>query len=565
MTVTAPPRADARTDAIEGGALLVSSLERLGVTQAFSVSGGPINSFYAACAAATSLRLRHVRHEAAAAFMAEGCYRATGTPGVAVVTLGPGVANTVNPCISASLAGVPILVVGGQAPTSSWDKGAGMSTDTLSLMRTVAKWAAQVHDVARIPEYIAEAWRRMHAPTPGPVYLEIPVDVLSSTVTLGEGRELVDRHFPVQRALSAPDAEELARALEILDRAPRRLALLGDGCFRAGDPAALERFADEAGAAVATLRLGRGVVPETRPDWLGPGYTPANPVLRRALAEADAVLLLGHHWEFDLDFGAGLGEQAQVVQVDPDASRLGRNAVAHAALVSDVGPFVDRCLERGLARHEDGDRWARDLAGEWRQARAAVAAEAAATTGPLHPVTLTEAVTSAAPADATVVTSHGNVDFWVDQHIVVERRGGYLRSGQSGTLGAEIPYGVAAALATGRPAVVFVGDGGVGYALLELDTAARYGADVLVVVADDRQWAAISIPQARAYGRAVELDLPARDWASAARSLGARAEQAASAEEVARATGSLLAAPGPALLHVPIRAVESPYMNYISP
>jgi acetolactate synthase I/II/III large subunit len=554
---------EGRMETVEGGALLVRMLERLGVSQAFSVSGGPINSFYNACAATEALHLRHVRHEAAAGFMAEACYRATGTPGVAVVTLGPGVTNAVTPCVSASLAGVPLLVVGGQAGTATFDKGAGMSTDTLSVMRTVTKWAAQVHDVARIPEYVAEAWRRMHAPTPGPVYLEIPVDVLSGAVPDTTARELVDGRVPVQASQSAPDATAVARALDMVASGPRRLVLLGDDCFRTADPSRLERFIQLTGSAFATMRLARGAVPETHPSWIGPGYTPCNPVLRRALAEADVVLLLGHEWEFDLDFGDGLGPQAQVVQVNPDASRLGRNGAIHLGVPANAGPFVAGCLDAGLEPTGADNGWLPGLADEWRQLRADTAAQAASSQ-PLHPITVAEAVTGALPEHASVVTSHGNVDFWIDQHVIVTRRGGYLRAGQSGTLGAEIPYGVAAALATGGPAVVFVGDGGVGYALLELDTAARYGANVLVVVADDELWAAISIPQARAYGRPVELDLPRRDWAAAARSLGAQGVQATTAEEVAQATESLLAADGPGLLHVPIRAVESPYMNYIS-
>lgn len=549
-------------DAVEGGGLLARSLERLGVTQAFSVSGGPINSFYSACAESKSLRLRHVRHEAAAGFMAEACYRSTGTPGAAVVTLGPGVTNSVTPCLSASLAGVPMLVVGGQAPTSSFDKGAGMSADTLSVMRTVTKWAAQVHDAARIPEYVAEAWRRMHAPTPGPVYLEVPVDVLSAAVDETAARELLDRYLDVPADLAGPTAPGVERAADVISSARRRLVLLGDDCFRTADEPLLQRFVEVTGAAFATLRLARGAVREAHPAWIGPGYTPCNAVLRRALDEADVIVLLGHHWEFDLDFGAGAGHRATVVQVDPDASRLGRNGVTHVGVAANAGPFVEACLATSPLGGGD-EEWARALADEWRRSRSRVAAESAGTE-PLHPVAVADAVTAAAPEETVFVTSHGNIDFWVDQHIVVSRRGGYLRAGQSGTLGAEIPYGVAVALATGGPAVVFVGDGGVGYALLELDTAERYGANVLVVVADDEQWAAIALPQARAYGRAVELELPGRDWAGAARSLGARGQRATTAQEIGEATRLLLSEGGPALLHVPIRAVESPYMKYIS-
>ena len=127
----------------EGGDLLVESLQSLGVERIFSVSGGPLNSIYHA-AAEHGLRLVHNRHEAAAGFMADAVARITGVPGVAAVTLGPGVTNMVTPALVSLMAGTPVLIIGGQAPTASFDRGVAMSADHIPIMRPVTKWAARV-------------------------------------------------------------------------------------------------------------------------------------------------------------------------------------------------------------------------------------------------------------------------------------------------------------------------------------------------------------------------------------------------------------------------------------
>ena len=112
--------------------------------------------------------------------MAEAVSRVTGIPGVAIVTLGPGVTNTVTPALVSKMAGTPLLIIGAQANTASFDRGAGMSTDHIPIMASVTKWSARVLRTERIPEYVEAAWRRMWAGTPGPVFLEIPVNVLAA-------------------------------------------------------------------------------------------------------------------------------------------------------------------------------------------------------------------------------------------------------------------------------------------------------------------------------------------------------------------------------------------------
>lgn len=542
-----------RQNRFEGGDVLVQALKALGVKEIFSVSGGPLNSIYRACAA-HDLSLRHTRHEAAACFMADAMARTTGVPGVAAVTLGPGVTNAVTPALVARMAGVPVLVIGAQANTRSFDRGAGMSADHIPIMTPVTKWSARVLQTERISEYLDIAWRRMWAGRPGPVFLEIPVDVLSAPAS-----PVPPPSFA--RRLPGLESREIAALRTAIAAARRPLLLLGDD-VRWDPPADLRATVERLSWPFATLRLARGAIDEHHPLWIGPGYTPCNATLRRALGEADTVILLGHHFEFDLEFGAGVSPATKVIQVVGDPELLGRNRAADLGFLAGPGAFVAALADIPAGPVEKGwiEKLTRGWAEEWRAQLGPVGANQA-----LHPVAAVDAVVAAMPADTRFVSSHGNVDFWADARIRVRSPDLYLRAGQSGSLGAEIPYGLGARFAfPKRPVVVFVGDGGVGYHVTEIETAARYDRPIIVVVLDDQKWGAIALPQRLAYGEEYEMALPQRDWGKVAEGLGGIGFFARTPEEIGAALRSALAANRPAVIQIPVGSVISPYMAFIS-
>lgn len=545
--------AKAQTNRFEGGDLVVKSLQAMGVRQIFSVSGGPLNSIYSACAT-HALPLHHTRHEAGACFMADAISRLTGVPGVAAVTLGPGVTNTVTPALVAKMAGTPLLILGAQANTASFERGAGMSADHIPIMEPVTKFAARVLQTERIPEYIDIAFRRMWAGTPGPVFLEIPVNVLAAPAA-DAPLPLFTRALP---GLAAADRQALATAIV---GARRPVLLLGDD-VRWDLPPQLTQAVERLHLPFATLRLARGVIDETHPLCIGPGYIPCNKTLARALGEADLVILLGHHFEFDLEFGRPLGTETRVLQCVVDPERLGRNRKADLGAIASPSAFVDMLADIDGANIDRA--WADGLAHAWRAERAAQLAPVTGD-GPLHPVAAIDAAIAALPEDTTLVCSHGNVDFWVDARVQLKQPNHYLRAGQSGALGAEVPYAIGARFAhPERPAVVFVGDGGVGYHVTELETAARYGKPVIIVVLDDQKWGAIALPQKMAYGGEFEMDLPERDWAKVAEGLGGFGAYARTADEIGKAMRAALASGKPAIVQIPVRSIISPYMAHIS-
>ncbi len=540
----------------EGGDLVVESLQNLGVRQIFSVSGGPLNSIYHS-AANNGLPILHTRHETAAGFMADAVSRTTGVPGVAVVTLGPAVTNTVTAAFMAQMAGTPLLIIGGQGNTGEFDRGAEMQGEHVRIMTPVTKFAARVLDTERIPEYIEMAWRHMWAGRPGPAFLEIPVNVLSAAA-----EPQAPAGAPVGRGAGL--APQTAAAITAaLAKAKRPMLVIGDEArweMNAGfDHESLRALVERHHLPFASLRHARGLIDERHEQCCGPTSVLANKVTHKALGEADLVLLLGHYMESDLDFGAPVSEEAVVIQCYPDAEYLGRGRHSDIATMASVASVVDLML--GMEPLQIDRAWAEATAAAWRAERAAQAGAAAADV-PLHPVTVVDAVCDAMPDDTVYVAGGGNVDCWTDGHIQVKGPSRYIRGGQGGAIGPEVPYGVGARAAdSDSPVVVLVGDGALAYHAVELDTAERYDRPIIVVVMDDQKWGCVAIPQARDYGAEFEMGLPERDWPAVARSLGGFGHRAETVAEIGEAMRAATGSGKPALVHVPVQCVLSPLME----
>lgn len=543
-----------KNDRMDGGGAIVAWLKNAGVKNVFSVSGGPINAVYRACAN-QGLPLIHARHEAAACFMAEAQSRVTGKAGAAVVTLGPGVTNAVTPGLVATLAGTPIIIVGAKAGTKSDDRGAGMAYDVLPIMKNVTKWAARCTDPNRLQEYLDMAWRNMWAGRPGPVFLEVPSDILSTPLA----SEAIGTCPPLPGApgVSAGDADA---AIKLLGSSKKPLLILGDELFWQRSERLVE-IIEKHNLAFATMRLARGIVTERHPNWVGPAYIPCNATLKQALADTDCIMLLGHHFEFDLEFGDSVGAGARIIQVCSDQELLHRNKRADVAVTASPAAFVE--ILAGLPALNIEKAWSTGLSEAWNKEHAAQLGQGDA--AGIHPIAAVDAVSEAAPDNTIYVTSHGNIDFWADARLRISAPGRYLRAGQSGALGAEVPYGAGASFADPKaPVVVFVGDGGVGFHISELDTAERYGRAFIIVVLDDEMWGAIALPQEQIFGETYEMTLPRRDWTKVAEGLGGRGYFARDPAEIKKALGDAIASGKPAIIQVPVRSVISPYMAYIS-
>ena len=539
-----------------GGDLVVESLINLGVRQFFTVSGGPINQIYRA-AAERSLEIVHTRHELAACHMAEAVSRISGIPGVAVVTLGPATTNTLTGAMMATMSGTPLLIIGGQCGIRLFETGTDMAIDGVSVMKPLTKFAARVLQTDRIPEYIEMAWRVMWAGRPGPAFLEIPIDVLGSEVQPKPPSSGPPARVP---GLAEPAKELIRKALLA---AKRPLLIIGDEVlweWHAGfDAKRLRAAIDRHGVPFATLRHARGAVDERHPLCLGQADVFASRSLHATLAEADLVLVLGHHLEFAVDFGSPISSDAKVVQCYCDPSFVGKGRHADVAAVTGVAPVVELLNE--IAPINFDRQWIKAVTSRWQE-ELKTTYNPQPNQLPLHPAVAVRAVIEAMPEETIFVTGHGNVDYWADGLIQVTGPARYIRGGLGGAVGPEIPYAVGARFAKpGSPVVVFVGDGAVGYHGVELDTAERYDRPIIIVVLDDRKWGAIALPQQRTLGRDYAVDLRERDWRRFAEALGGKGYRAETTDMLRMAVADAYRTGEPAIIQVPVQCVISPFMN----
>ena len=463
--------------------------------------------------------------------------------------------------------GSPFLCLALGIPRARADLGNLQEMDHLTVVAPVTKWARIVPTAARIPEYVAAALRHAWEGQPGPVFLEIPGDVLAETVD----DAAVAQPDTVRRLPVAADPAAVEVAARLLAAAERPIIIAGSGVWWADASDALRRLAERAELPVFTRRLGRSTLPPDHPLHLGMAWFSMDGVSLAAAARCDLLLLVGGHLYYDLEHGRPpfLNERARLVQVDASSAEIGHNRPADVALAGDAGLVLEQLLEVLPARPRwNGARqpWLDEL----RAARADVDAELAplrrAEGAPIHPLRLWSEVATVLDDRTTIVTGQGDSDFWAELLLPPRAPGRYARSGRAGCLGTELAYGIAAKLA--RPdeqVLVTVGDGGFGFSGLELETAVRCNAPIVVVVSNDSGWMMIKSHQSAALGPdgAPFTELGAVDHAALARALGCYGERVTTPEQVAPALRRAFAAGRPAVLDVEIMPFTSPLIRWL--
>ncbi len=542
--------------AVEGGQLLAAALRAEGVSHLFTVSGGSLNPLYEGCLE-HGIRLIHARHDGTIAHMADGWARVTRQPGVCATTLGPGVTNTLTGMLVAEMAASPIVVLAAQAPVSVWDLGTPQAHEHLSLVRPLAKWSRTVYETRRIPEYVAAAFRHARGGRPGPVFLEFPADVLKGTVA-DESVVLARHGQPPARPLGEPAA--ITHAARLLASAERPVIVSGSGVWWSGAHEELTHLVERSGAPVFTGRIGRGAVPADHPLCFGIAAVSVNPVFARALADCDLILLIGGRFDSMLGFGRPpiCNPTARAIQIDVEPEEIGRNRPVDVGIVADARMALAQLLDEAPSTPPRRDAWLETLRAEQQRMLDERTDHEASDAVPIHPLRLVHEIRQVVERDAILVVGSGDIDFWGEHYFEPYGPGCYLRSGQAGALGAEIPFAVAAKLAhPNRQVLVLLGDGGFGYSCMELETAARYGAPVVCVIGNDRAWGMIKHQQEHAYGRPVETDLLDRPYEQIVEALGGYGERVREPGQLRPALERAFAAGVPACLNVDIQSVPS--------
>jgi acetolactate synthase-1/2/3 large subunit len=474
----------------QGGRLVAQALAAEGVDVIFTLSGGHVMPIYEGCRH-EGVRVVDVRHEQSAAHAAEAWGRFGRRCGVAVVTAGPGVTGTVTAVSSALAAQVPLVVIGGARPLVQAERGALQEFDQLPLMRPITKWAGVCAQAERIPEYVALAFRHALARPCGPVYLELPMDVVFDEVAAGAppGPSRAD-------APTVADGAALERAAALLSRAERPALVGGSGIWWDDAATDLQGLAERLDAPVFLNGSGRGSLPPDHRCFFQHARS-------SALAAADVVLVAGATLDFRLRYGA-FGDGA-LVHLHGDPRELGRNRVPDVALAGDCALGL-RALAELVPQASPRAAWHEAVqAAEtawWDGRRADLESDAA----PLHHYRLGVELDRVLGPDAVVIGDGGDVVAAVSRVLRVHRPGHWLDPGPFGCLGVGPGYalGVAAAGHPG-PIVVVLGDGALGLNGMDYDTLVRFGMPAVLVVGNDGAWGEIRVPQVGIYGPEGEI------------------------------------------------------------
>jgi acetolactate synthase-1/2/3 large subunit len=514
-------------ETISGGQLVARMLRKEGVSTVFTLSGLHVAPIYVGCVD-EGIRIVDTRHEQAAAHAADAWARLTRGVGVAVVTAGPGVTDAITGVANAWAAQSPLVLLGGAAPTFNQGRGSLQEMPQVQLFQGITKWAERVPSPELVPSFLAKAFRVARAPRAGPVFLEIPWDVLSNGADPG----LADAQSRYRTDARSPgDPAKIEEALALLSRAERPVLVGGTSIWWDDAIAALERFATRSGVPVYLNGMGRGCLPLDHPSSLQLSR-------KEALAEADVVVVVGTPLDFRIGYGGEptFAPGARVVQVDQDAAEIGRNRPIEIGIVGDARSVL-AALADGVRPSPAAEAFRRALREKEaeRAGRQRVFEESGQR--PIHHFRLAKAIDTVAAraGDTTFVGDGGNVVAVAAKTIRVPRPGRWLDPGPLGTLGVGAPFAIAAKLlAPERPVCVVQGDGSFGLNGMDYETAVRFKLPMVVVVGNDAAWGQILIPQRALYGEehAVATRLAPTRYDRVVEALGGKGEHVEDPEQL---------------------------------
>jgi acetolactate synthase-1/2/3 large subunit len=543
-------RKESKMAQIHGGETFVRMLEREGIEQVFGLHGGHVDPIFQACLD-HNMMIYDARHEAAAGHMAEGWARATGRPGVVLVTAGPGVTNVVTAVVDAQMDAVPMIVVGGRHLIRDEERLSLQDFDGLSLMKPITKWARTVVEPHRIAEFTAMAFRQATTGRPGPVFLEIPMDVLFAKVD--EGAVTFPEAYRPQEA-PAPSAQAVEQTLALLAEAKRPLAVAGRGVWFARAMDELRDFAERTRTPVIANGMARGAVPEEgHPLGAGSLGTLANLGPQQSDLP-DLILLLGARIGMFMGGGDWIPPGAKVIQVDIEGEEIGRNRDIQLGIVADCREAL-RAMTRAAERRRFPERkeWLKVLENAKRARKLLYSEALQSDEVPMHPIRLAHEVDAFLGEDDILVADGGETLAWVQMASTLAKPGHFISYGYLGCLGTGIPFGLAAQIANpNKRVLVITGDGSVGLNFAEFDTAVRHKLPIVVVVNNDQAWGMVKHEQELRWGedRAVATDLGLVHYERAAEGFGVYGELVERPGDVASALERAFASDRPACINV---------------
>ncbi len=532
---------------MNGGQIIARVLQSHGVKFLFTLCGGHISPILKG-AKDLGIRVIDVRHEATAVFAADAVARISGVPGVAAVTAGPGATNTITAIKNAQLAQSPLVLLGGAAATVLKGRGALQDIDQMALFKPHVKWAKAVTRVRDLAPTLTKAFHLAKSGVPGPVFVECPVDLLYDESVIREwyaastpqGNALTDRavraylNHQARRIFAGADVDAEVTAIEVrplppsssvISRAAKRIAEARKPLLVVGSQALVD--SSEAPAVAAAIEsmgipvylsgMARGLMGLSHPLH-------RRHQRRKALREADLVILAGVPSDFRLDYGRNVRRSACLVSANRSRVDLRRNRRPDIGAHADAGLFL-----RGLAdKLEPGvssrwSEWQELLVDRDRERESEIDCNASRSGEFINPVSLCRRIDAQLPDNSVLIADGG--DFVGTASYIVKPRGplSWLDPGVFGTLGCGAGFALGASLCRPDHEIwILFGDGSVGYALSEFDTFARHEIPVIAVVGNDACWSQIAREQVKMLDDDVGTVLARSDYHTVAEALGGR-------------------------------------------
>ena len=507
-------------------AVIARFLAAQGVSRLFTLCGGHIMPIYMQ-AHAEGIRIVDVRDERAAMYMAQAHAELTGELGVALVTAGPGVTNAMTGIANAHIARASVLVLSGTPPRAQDNRGALQDLPHTELVRPITRYARTVRDPMLVLQELGEAVARAtgQGGDPGPVSLDFPTDVLRAEVP--RHWQLAEHFTPRKRPVLAPDLDQAAQAMEILWAARRPLVISGRGARGAGP--VLTALLDRSGALYLDTGESRGLVPDEHPSVVAA-------MRGSVMAEADVVVTLGRRLDFQLAYGSpAVFGSAKLIRIADAPSELRDNRRGAVELFAQPAAALAAILAAAGDRPSAVDRgWAAAMHNKHlervEQLRQSMRSAAPDAQGRMHPNRLLATLQAHMARDAVLVADGG--DFLSFARVGLSASS-YLDPGSLGCIGVGTAFGVAASLAyPGRQVIVATGDGAFGFNAMEIDTAVRHDAKLLIVVANNGAWQIEVNDQTDRFGKVVGTRLQFADHAAMARAFGMHAQRVERIEDL---------------------------------
>ena len=533
---------DLNADDTTTAAWIARFLKARGIDRIFGLQGGHIQPIWDHVAR-QGIRIIDVRHEAAAVHMAHAHAELTGALGVAMATAGPGVTNTVTAMANASLARAPVLLIGGCTSRPQANMGPLQDIPHVDILRPVTRTARTARVAEQVVRELDEAVARASGDMgePGPVYIEIPTDVLRTSVP---AQLVLDEWMAAKPPrLAPPDAADIALAVDALWSARRAVVITGRGARNAG--AELARLLDASGALYLDTQESRGLVAADHPAVVGA-------MRAAAMTDADVVLLIGRKLDYQLGYGSpAVFPHARFIRIADTAGELIDNRRGQPEIMATPALALRAMLEAAGNRRSGVDAdWADGLRRKHRERMAASSAakETVGADGKIHPRVIFDAIAEVADPDHIAIADGGDLLSFARVGLASPT---YMDAGAFGCLGVGVPFAVAAALAFPNRQVISVnGDGAFGINAMEIDTAVRHGARAVFIVSNNAAWNIERYDQEANYGgRVVGTTLRHSDYAAMARALGAHGERVEDPAKLADALRRALAN-APALVDV---------------